>query len=275
MTAPIVRAIRRRPVVIDIHEDYSAVLSDRQWAHGLAEGIARCLVAVATKVATCADLTVVADEHLPPLKARWRLVQQNRPDPSLLPPVTRESGSPRAIYIGDLRRTRGLFDMLDAIAAAPEWSLDLVGPVASDDVEMLTQRLDGPLGQRVRVHGRLPPAEAWSIAEGAWVGFALLQDTTAFRAAIPSKLYEYLACGIPAVTSDLPRVRPLIEATGAGVLVPTEGPSQTVTALLQEWARNPEKYRPVRERAEAASEAHRSADGYVDFASSVMSLLGR
>src|SRR5690606_1577649 len=131
----------------------------------------------------------------------------------------REAG-PRALYVGDLRRSRGLFAMLDAVAAAPAWSLDLVGPVAAGDVAELEARLSDPsLGSRVRLHGRRPPREAWALARGAWAGLLLLEDTPALRAAVPSKLYEYLACGLAVLTSDLPRSAEIVRSSGAGAVV--------------------------------------------------------
>ena len=47
----------------------------------------------------------------------------------------------------------------------------------------------------------------------------MLQDTPAFRDAVPTKVYEYLACGLAVVATPLPRQAELVERAGAGVVV--------------------------------------------------------
>ncbi|HEU4947754.1 MAG TPA: glycosyltransferase [Kribbella sp.] len=239
--------LRRRKMVADIHEDYGRLLSDRAWAAGLIGCPARVLVRMSSRLAAGADLTVVADLHLPPHYARHRrLVVQNLPDPAFLAPTGPE-GPPRAIYVGDLRASRGLFDMAEAIAAAPGWSLDLVGPVADADRDDFEQRIKEPdLFGRVVLHGRQPPAAAWRVAAGAWVGLALLQETPAFLDAMPSKVYEYLASGLPVLSTCLPRQAELIEDSGGGMLI---GSPDEAAEVLRRWADHPAELEKLRRSA--------------------------
>lgn len=223
---------RHRRLVADVHEDYAALVGDRTWARGVAGRIARLMVGAATFVASRCDLTVVADDHVPPLQARHRLVVRNEPDLRLLPSDVVPSEQPRAVYVGDVRRSRGLVTMLDALESAPRWMLDVVGPVAGADQAWLARRLAGSpdLSARVRWHGRLTPRRSWEVAAGAWVGLCLLEPTPAFLDAVPSKLYEYLAVGIVPVVSDLPRQRQLVHDAGSGVVVVDA--SATASALV-------------------------------------------
>jgi glycosyltransferase involved in cell wall biosynthesis len=221
-----VRAVRGRKLVVDVHEDYAALLDDRAWATGLRGWLARRLVTLATTVAARADVTVVADEHVPPPagRCRRRLVVRNLPDLSLMGSASGGySGGDaalRAVYVGDVRWSRGLESMIEALGAAPGWSLDIVGPVSREDAPWLEERLGRPdAAGRVRVHGRQPPAAAWRIAGGAAVGLALLEDTPAFRAAMPTKVYEYLAAGMAVLATALPRVERVLAESGAGAVV--------------------------------------------------------
>jgi glycosyltransferase involved in cell wall biosynthesis len=248
------RAVRGGRVVVDVQEDYLALLADRSWArHGF--GVAARLTArVATGLSRVADLTVVADDHVPPASARRRLVVRNLPTVGYLPPYTDPDPVPRALYIGDLRCSRGLFAMLDAIAAAPPWRLDLVGPVSAADRAKLEAWLaTSPAADRVRLHGRLPPGAAWSRAAGAWAGLALLDDTPAFRAAVPSKLYEYLGCGLAVVTTPLPRMAALVDSSGAGVVVPD---ASAASDTLRRWRDRPEQLRDHRDAARRWADRH-------------------
>lgn len=269
-----------RELVIDVHEDYAALLADRPWTargRGLAGRAASRLVRSFQKVAGRAALTVVADEHLPPLQARRRLVVPNAPDPQMLPEPAAPAAEPRALYVGDVRASRGLFAMLAALASAPQWSLRVVGPVAPADEERLAQVLadDPDLARRVELTGRLAPRQAWADAPSAWCGLLLLTDTPAFRQALPSKVGEYLACGLPVVTTDLPRQAALVREHGAGVIV-TGGDDESVGAAvaghLQAWAQDPAPLHAL--RGAAASAGRRDEESpYAALAAAVSELL--
>ena len=230
------RATRRR-LVVDVHEDYRALLRDRTWARGPGGSLARALAGGLSAASARADLTVVADDHVPPRRARHRLVVANLPVRDHLPGPCALSPEPRAVYVGDVRRSRGLQDMLAAVEGAPGWRLDVVGPVAPEDREWLDGwRASSAAADRVVLHGRLAPVRSWQIAAGAWCGFALLAETPAFRDAMPSKVLEYLAAGIPVVSTPLPRVAALLETSGGGVVV--TGADQA-SATLRRWTAAP------------------------------------
>src|SRR2546423_1480843 len=126
-----------------------------------------------------------------------RLAVRSAPGGTYLPEPSDPGPVPRAIYIGDVRRSRGLPVMLAAVEAAPGWELDVVGPVAAADQAWLDDWIaTSPAASRVRFHGRKPPSQAWALALGAWVGLSPLDDTPAFPDAVPTKLYEYLAAGL-------------------------------------------------------------------------------
>lgn len=248
--------LRRRALVADVHEDYAALVLDRPWARGLVGSIAGLMVGVATSVARRCDLTVVADDHVPPLQASHRLVVRNEPDPRMFPTGVVPSEHPRAVYVGDVRRTRGLAAMLETLEAAPDWTLDVVGPVASADQTWLAQRLASSpgLAARVRWHGRLTPRRSWEVASGAWAGFSLLEPTPAFLDAVPSKLYEYLAAGVVPIVSDLPRQRRLVAEAGSGVVVADPAAAAAALAAI---SGDPEE----RRRASAAGHAWAASAG--------------
>lgn len=244
---------RKRPIVVaDVHEDYELLLRDRAWASGLRGVGGRVWARLGRSAARHADLVVVADHHLMP-GIPDRIVLPNMPDRAMLPTPSDREAPPRAVYIGDLRRSRGLFAMLDAVAAAPGWSLDLVGPIAAADRAEADVRLTSPdLAGRVRWHDRRPPKQAWAVASGAWAGLLLLEDTLAFRDSIPSKLYEYLTCGLAVVTTDLPRSAELVTGTRSGAVV--ADPAEAA-AVLRGWSDDVASVDAARAAARAWAEA--------------------
>lgn len=268
--------LRRRRVVADVHEDYAALLNDRTWARGPRGRAAGVLARAATAAAQGADLVVVADEGVPPLRAPHRLVLRNLPYLGMLPSPGRPDHPPRALYVGDVRASRGLWSMIGALERAPAWVLDVVGPVSpSDQGELRDYLATGPARDRIRMHGRQPPRAAWALARGASCGLVLLDDTPAFRAAMPSKLYEYVASGLPVVVTDLPRQREFVERWQVGAVVTSgAGRAHELADVLIAWGGNDVAAREsAAERAVAfGAEAHNWAAEYAATADAVVAL---
>lgn len=282
-SALLARRLRRRAVIADVHEDYAALLQDRSWVPSGLLAPLTWITARCVGLAGRADLTVVADDHVPPLEGATnrRLVVRNLPDLSMMPkvsepPVIGESAGTtwRALYVGDLRASRGLDDMLRAVAAAPGWHLDLVGPVSTAERERVNALAGPELDGRVTWHGRLPPRQAWELAAGASVGLALLHDTPAFRDAVPSKIYEYLACGLAVLATPLPRVTGLLGVSGGGR---TAGDAAQAGAILREWSGEHQDELVAHRTAGlrwARSELH-GPSPYAKLASQVVDVMGR
>ena len=262
--------VLRRPVVVDVHEDYAELARDRSWSSGAAGPVVRGVLSGVTRLSRGAALTVVADDQVPPHSARRRLVVRNLPDTTMLPEPAPRSAEPRALYVGDVRRSRGLFAMLETLEAAPSWTLDVVGPVSTADQPDLDAWLaSSPAARRVRFHGRRPPTEAWAFAAGAWAGLSMLEATPAFVAAVPSKVYEYLACGLAAVVTPLPRQAELVTEAGAGAVVAS---AAEAAALLESWAADPGLVEPICSAARAWAARELTTAAYDELASRVAAL---
>ena len=270
-SAWLARRLRRRRLAVDVYEDYAKLAHDRPLGP-VRRPAAVAVVRLATALSARADVTSVADAHVPPARARRRLVVRNLPDLTALPPPAAREPEPRAVYIGDVRRSRGLVTMLTALESAPEWSLDVVGPVAAPDQPWLDGWVaSSAAASRLRLYGRLPPARAWRVATGAWIGLSLLDDTPAFREAVPSKLYEYAAVGLPSVATPLPRVVELLRDSGAGVVV---ADAAETAAEMRAFAADPERLDGLRERALAWAESLAAGGSpYDDWAAQVARLV--
>ncbi len=234
--------VKRRIYCADVYEDYLTLLQDRSWAKryfGILGRIGSLVAQSGTLITARAKLTTVADAQVPPFNARERIVLRNLPDASHLTPSGQRDATPRAIYIGDVRTSRGLQTMLGAAVLAPNWHFDIVGPISEQDSQWVHQWQANhqEAATRVIFHGRMAPQKSWEFARGAWVGLSLLTPTPAFLAAVPSKLYEYMAVGLATITTSLPRSASLIEESRSGA-VADSGPD--VAELLNKWERDPE-----------------------------------
>ena len=77
---------------------------------------------------------------------------------------------------------------------------------------------------------------------GALAGLSLLHDAANFRPSMPTKVVEYLAQGVPVITTPLPLAADLVTRSDAGLVVPFGGIDEvaaTVVNQLLDWAADP------------------------------------
>ena len=87
----------------------------------------------------------------------------------------------------------------------------------------------------------LAPEELRMRAAGAGVGLVTLLPRPNYLESLPTKLFEYMAMGIPVLASDFPLWRRLVEEAGAGRLTAPE-PGAVARALV-EMCSDPERLR--------------------------------
>jgi glycosyltransferase involved in cell wall biosynthesis len=165
----------------------------------------------------------------------------------MIPDSGELSETPRAIYIGDIRKTRGLYSMLKIAELSPRWSFDFIGPIASEDSHYVAEWLkNSSAASRVKFHGVLAPNKSWEFAKGAWVGLTMLENTPAFVEAVPSKLYEYSYAGLAVISSPLPRCVELINESGGGVISQSD---EGAASVLNSWADNRDALLNIRRKS--------------------------
>ena len=78
----------------------------------------------------------------------------------------------------------------------------------------------------------MPNADALRLVEGA-LALTLLQDEPNFRHSMPTKIAEYMARAVPAVSTPLPLAAELVETADAGFVVPFNDPRAAADAILK------------------------------------------
>jgi GT2 family glycosyltransferase len=150
---------------------------------------------------------------------------------------------PVAGYVGALARWLD-YELLARVAQArPDWDFRFVGKRLDDSWD----RSALPGLPNVAFLGPRPPAQIPRILGGFDVGLIPFRAGRETAAVSPLKLYEYLAAGLPVVSSPLPEANAF-----AGSVLQAEGPGPWTAALEEARRRSMEPGFAGRQRAAAA-----------------------
>jgi glycosyltransferase involved in cell wall biosynthesis len=146
------------------------------------------------------------------------------------------------LHQGALAPRRGCETAVRAIARIPDAHLVFLGdawPGYAGRIESLAARLG--LSDRVHVLPGVPVAALLSWTRAADVGLSLLDaGCENHRLALPNKVFEYVAAGVPVVVSDLPELRALLDRHGIGVCCDAARPEALAAAICAVLGRGPE-----------------------------------
>lgn len=174
-----------------------------------------------------ADAFYATSEVLLPAELRDRTLEiVNGVDPRAIRPgdPTPDSGPLELVYVSSFRSWHGAEDLVAALGHALERGADLRltaigdGPTAGAARALAAAP---PLRDRVEFTGSIPHAQVARRLAAAHVGVAPFSPERHRALELgwfwsPIKIFEYLAAGLPVVTSDIPRLRELLpEDVGA------------------------------------------------------------
>lgn len=234
-----------RKAVCDIHEDLSEQVLHKEWIPGYLRGALSKVIRVTQRwLPQVADAVVLAeDSYRRNFPAAGNVsVIRNFP---VLPPRPKgdyRSDVLRMIYVGDVRRVRGIGEYVaitDRLARkGVPVELRVVGSFADADEEKEIKNLVQQLGLEGRVMflGRRPPEEIPALLEECDVGLALLHPIGNYRESYPTKMFEYMAAGLPVVASRFALWESVLVENDCGRVVDPGDVEEATGAVLEYWS---------------------------------------
>ncbi|MGH9686314.1 MAG: glycosyltransferase family 4 protein [Candidatus Acidiferrales bacterium] len=240
----VLKLIFRKRVVYDAYEDFPSIAAAKESIPKIVRPVAAATVAFAERLAArIFDAVVTAD----PITMRRfgrtgpskKLVFYNFPNLNFFPAPHPRRAPFDLIYRGGLSSRTGTFVLLDALQllAVKRRSprLLLIGyfdnPAAEKAMRDCISRLG--LDPFVEIRCRIDHEEMAGALDEARIGLSPLLAVPKFQKNIPVKIFEYWACGLPAVATDLAPMRPFFRHGDAGLLV--QPGSATELAAAIEW----------------------------------------
>ncbi|WP_157887405.1 glycosyltransferase [Frondihabitans sp. PAMC 28766] len=211
-----VPVFRRLGVVViwDAHEDLPDQVLDKHYLSPFQSRVFSAAARLVVRLARSSDAILTATERI---AARFpdekTSVVHNFPRPRAhdgrAPAVVHR---PRRVgYIGALGTYRGS-EVLPTAIADPRFPDGWTLHVAGSFVPVSTRRPYESLHEAgaVVLHGQVGPDEARDILLDTRVGIVTFLPNAAHLEALPTKMFEYLAAGIPVIASDFPLWRQLL-----------------------------------------------------------------
>ncbi|HTV58544.1 MAG TPA: glycosyltransferase family 4 protein [Verrucomicrobiae bacterium] len=227
------KKILRKRVLYDAYEDFPAMaLQSSSIPRFLRPLVSRGVAAIERLAARSFDGIVTADPLTLRRLARAgnsrKVVLYNFPNLDFFPPPA-ESLRPKEfelVYRGGLSERAGTYLLLEAVRILRERGrvvrLLLIGYADGASSEcFLRDRISAAgLAPFTEISGRIPHERMASALARARIGVSPLLATSKFQINIPVKVFEYWACGLPVISSDLRPVWPFFRSVHAGLLFP-------------------------------------------------------
>lgn len=242
LLTPWLRRATGKPTIYDIHEANADFIAVKEYLPGpVRHPLAGLFRRMEPRLAARESALLFADDAIAADFAGFRGPKAtlfNFPGDELMAAGAGAgpAAEPVALYLGGMERNRGSALMIAAfarvVAELPAARLLVVGHFAPPGLED-EARADAAargIGHAVEIAGRMPFARIGDYLRRARVGWVTWQPVAKNRKNIPTKLFEYMAFGLPVVSSDLPSTRPFVPpAVG---LLPAAGDAAAHAAAL-------------------------------------------
>ncbi len=227
-----------KEAIYESHEDFPKDILGKpylpRWARPIISGLARLFESA---VAPFLSAVIVPSEECSPHIAS-KVILHNYPPLEYIPSDAKSKRrqapiSPFVVHCGTITRMRGAREMLESVAMVAGRThirLRLLGPVEDEGLrsEILSYEKRG----LVEYLGEVPHRDVFEHCSGATAGLLLYHPAPMHDVLCPLKLFELMACEVPAIAPDSPLFRKLVRDQGCGLVVDPLNVPQIADAII-------------------------------------------
>jgi glycosyltransferase involved in cell wall biosynthesis len=238
--AGIIFKIFGKKVIYDVHEDYRKQIPSKPYLPLATRKTIAFLIAMLERITTPFFDAVVAATNQIALNFSFHkqiIAICNFPilsNYSSCPRVIFQGRSQfRLIYSGILNEIRGIKKIVEALQCASkdiEIELIICGLFSSQKFEQEIKRLPG--FQTVRYEGMVDFNIVPQLMASADAGIVCFLPEPNHIDAMPNKLFEYMAAGLPVIASNFPLWREIVENNKCGICVDPSEPRDIARAIV-------------------------------------------
>jgi glycosyltransferase involved in cell wall biosynthesis len=207
------------PVVWDVHEDTPAALTLKPWLPRFLRQPVAALVDMVERVAARRVWLILAEEGY---RDRFGSDPLVVPNTVRVPDTVYAAGDNRVVYLGHVTLARGAAELVYVSRRLAELTGGEVRMLVVGNADDQAQQLLEPAAAAGYLDwpGFVPSDQALGMLSGALAGLSLLHDEPNYQNSMPTKVIEYMAYGVPVITTPLPLARDLVNRARCGVIVP-------------------------------------------------------
>jgi glycosyltransferase involved in cell wall biosynthesis len=229
------RKLRKRgfKVIYDVHEDVPRQIMSKAW-------IPKPMRKLISLTMRLIEWTIVQDmsavvtvvqtivQRFSKINQKIELIQ-NFPQLEVLPePADWSLKNRQVCYVGDYTRIRGINELLIAIAQNGK-QLTMAGRWSDKSLARECEERGFP--ESFEELGFVTRDEVQDVYVRAKIGTVLFHPVPNHMDALPNKLFEYMAAGIPIIASDFGWLKKIVEEFNCGIAVNPKKPEEIAKAI--------------------------------------------
>jgi len=221
--ALLLKKITRAKIIYDVHEDVPKSILSKYWIPNYLRKLISSAINTFEKIiARNFDMIIVVTADIgKKFSQKKTIIIRNLPILSIIneeKPIKLDNKRPSVIYAGGITKIRGIKEIINSIhllnGRVELWLLGSFSPITLKE-EILTD-LDKDY---IKYMGYLPFKEMYAYMKASDIGILLFLPEPNHIAALPNKMFEYMAAGLPVIASNFPLWKEIIEGNNCGICV--------------------------------------------------------
>lgn len=234
------RKLSRKPVIYDMHESYSDLLTHKDYLNKIQSFIlAKAIRSVEKTALKIFEQSMTVTEHIAdkfggipvihnyPILAEWENVVVNE----------QRYKSRNLCYLGSITKERGIIELVKAIENI-DCQLHLAG--SFEPPELRDEVCSLPGFSKVVEHGFINREEAAELLGQCALGIHMIFPNPNNMHCLPTKMLEYMAASLPILASNIPANIELLDSSDSGRYVDPKD-VKSISKAIKEMLSKPEE----------------------------------
>jgi len=230
--------LRKIRLLYDMHENTPKAILTKHWIPNFLKQIIFKLYKILERLLLI-NIPVVFAEESYPQDYQWvqkGVVIKNMPIVDQLCHINNSKYfATTAGYIGGVTQDRGSLVTLEAMRILKDQgvpiSIEFIGPYDDQHGNELKNYVNKYQLDGVSLRGYMVAGEGYQRLSSCHVGLAILRPIPNYLESYPTKMFEYMALGLPVITSNFLLYREVVEKSRCGICIDPENPAQLASAI--------------------------------------------